>query len=119
MPIRALWIVALLAGAIAPAAQAHGPAQWIEQGRHKNAANELCCGERDCGEKIAGTVVATPDGYQVNATFRIVTPSGEVIEEQVQEFVPAADATPSPDGSYWRCRWGGARKCFFFPPPNS
>ena len=100
-------------------AYAHGPAEWIEKGAYKNAVGELCCGERDCGEKIAGTVEATPDGYRVNATFRITTPTGQIIDEQVNEFVPTADATPSPDGSYWRCRWGGGRKCFFYPPPNS
>lgn len=114
-----LVIVAAILAAFCVSVQAHGPAEWIQEGHYKNAAGELCCGVRDCGEKIAGTIEQTPDGYIVDATFRITTPQGVVIDERVKEFVPNADATPSPDGSYWRCRWGGARKCFFFPPPNS
>jgi hypothetical protein len=30
--------------------------------------------------------------------------------------VPYQEAQPSPDGHYWRCAWGGTRKCFFAPP---
>lgn len=104
--------------ALAPAA-AHGPAQWIEQGKYKNGAGELCCGEVDCGEKIAGTIEARADGYHVNATFRITPRGGEPIIEHVREIVPHHQVQPSPDGVYWRCRWGGERKCFFAPPPGS
>jgi hypothetical protein len=32
--------------------------------------------------------------------------------------VPFSEALPSPDGRYWRCQWGGSRKCFFAPPPS-
>ena len=112
-------LLCVLAVLTASMAHAHGPAEWIDKGKYKNAAGELCCGEVDCGEKIGGSIEQTPEGYIVNATFRITTPQGVVIDEQVKEFIPNADATPSPDGSYWRCRWGGARKCFFYPPPNS
>lgn len=114
----ALLAVAAIVAAFS-CAQAHGPAEWIQEGHYKNAVGELCCGIADCGEKIGGTIKQTPEGYIVNATFRITTSTGIVIDEQVKEFVPNADATPSPDGSYWRCRWGGGRKCFFYPPPNS
>ena len=33
--------------------------------------------------------------------------------------VPFGEAMPSPDGHFWRCQWGGARKCFFVPPNAS
>jgi hypothetical protein len=32
--------------------------------------------------------------------------------------VPFSEALPSPDGNYWRCQWGGTRKCFFAPPSS-
>lgn len=100
-------------------AQAHGPAEWIQRGSYKNNAGELCCGERDCGEMISGKVAATPHGYRVDALFRIIMPDGKIIIDEVHETVPYSEATPSPDGVYWRCRWGGTRKCFFAPPGSS
>ena len=81
-------------------AYAHGPAEWIQRGGYKNAAGELCCGERDCIELSTGDVTRTPAGYFVVST---------------KEIVPFSEATPSPDGRYWRCQWGGSRKCFFAP----
>jgi hypothetical protein len=96
-----------LAGVVAIAmlsiASAHGPADWIQQGRYKNAAGELCCGERDCFELTASDVTITASGYFVHST---------------RETIPFHEAQPSPDGNYWRCQWGGARKCFFAPPPT-
>jgi hypothetical protein len=61
----------------------------------------LCCGERDCLELADGDVKVTPAGYFVKST---------------KEVIPFDEATPSPTGTYWRCQWGGARKCFFAPP---
>ena len=29
-------------------AYAHGSGEWIQRGGYRNAAGELCCGERDC-----------------------------------------------------------------------
>lgn len=117
------WIACVLAGAVIilalTKAHAHGPAQWIQDGNYKNGADELCCGERDCGELVAGKVVAYADGYHVDAIFRITTTTGTIIDEEVHETVPYSQSTPSPDGVYWRCRWGGERKCFFAPPPGS
>jgi hypothetical protein len=84
-------------------ASAHGPAEWIQQGRYKNAAGELCCGERDCFELASSDVGVTSAGYFVHST---------------RETIPFHEAQPSPDGRYWRCQWGGARKCFFAPPPS-
>jgi hypothetical protein len=96
-------LAAVLVGATLSLASAHGPAEWIQRGGHKNAAGELCCGERDCFELAAGDVTITATGYFVHST---------------SEVVPFTEALPSPTGSYWRCQWGGVRKCFFAPPPT-
>jgi len=80
---------------------AHGPAAWIQEGNYKNAVGELCCGERDCVELDSNDVKVTPTGYYIIS---------------LKESVPFNEATPSPTGTYWRCAWGGMRKCFFAPP---
>ena len=49
-----------------PLAYAHGPAEWIQRGGFKNAAGELCCGERDCFELTDADVKITPAGYFVD-----------------------------------------------------
>ncbi|MGD9769470.1 MAG: hypothetical protein AB7U62_17685 [Pseudolabrys sp.] len=86
----------------APAAVAHD--HWISRGDYRNAAGELCCGENDCFVVTGVQHVTLPEpGYRL--------PSGE--------FIPESETLPSPDGAYWRCEWGGARKCFFAPPPNT
>jgi len=85
-------------------AHAHGLAEWIQRGGYKNAAGELCCGERDCFELADADVKITPSGYYVVS---------------IRETVPFQEATPSPDGRYWRCQWGGSRKCFFAPPSST
>lgn len=95
----ALLLLAALAFALA-----HGEAEWIERGGYKNAAGELCCGARDCFELADGDVKITAAGYFVVSK---------------QETVPFHEATPSPDGRYWHCQWGGARKCFFAPPGST
>src|SRR5215207_2668126 len=77
------------------------PADWIQRGGYKNAAGELCCGDRDCLELTDADVKITSSGYFVVS---------------MKETIPFHEATPSPDGRYWRCQWGGARKCFFAPP---
>lgn len=89
---------------LASPALAHGPAQWIQDGKYTNAAGELCCGERDCFELSDDDVTATSAGYYIKS---------------IKETVPYREATPSPDGKFWRCQWGGQRKCFFAPPPGS
>jgi hypothetical protein len=84
-------------------AAAHGPAEWINQGGYRNAAGELCCGERDCFTHPVTDVSVTSAGYFVRSK---------------SETVPFSEVLPSPDGNYWRCEWGGTRKCFFAPPPS-
>ena len=85
-------------------AWSHGPAQWIQDGNYKNAVGELCCGERDCFELADADVRITAAGYVVVS---------------MKETIPFDQATPSPDGRYWRCQWGGTRKCFFAPPGST
>lgn len=82
----------------------HGPAEWIQRGGYKNAAGELCCGSRDCFELANSDVQITAAGYFIIST---------------KETVPFSEATPSPDGHYWRYQWGGSRKCFFAPPGST
>ena len=65
-------------------AYAHGPAEWIQRGGFKNAAGELCCGERDCFELTDADVKITSAGYYVVS---------------IKETVPFSEATPSPDGT--------------------
>jgi hypothetical protein len=83
---------------------AHGPAEWIQRGGYKNALGELCCGERDCVELSEADIRITSSGYLVRST---------------NETIPFHEATPSPTGTYWRCYWGGKRKCFFAPPSST
>ena len=83
-------------------AYAHDTAEWIQRGGYKNAVGELCCGERDCFELADADIKVTSGGYLVKS---------------INETVPYHEATPSPNGKFWRCYWGGKRKCFFAPPP--
>src|SRR5689334_24890749 len=99
--VRRLALAALMATATLSLASAHGPAEWIQRGNNKNAAGELCCGERDCLELADADVSVTAGGYFVKS---------------ISETVPYSETLPSPDGHYWRCHWGGTRKCFFAPP---
>lgn len=79
-------IVCLTILLILTLAQAHGPAEWIQRRGYKNAAGELCCGERNCFELSDGDVKVTSVGYFVVRT---------------KETIPFSEATPSPDGRYW------------------
>ncbi len=98
--LRSLVLVpALLAVSPAPAHDS-----WISRGGLRNSAGEWCCGEGDCFSVPASSVQMTGEGYRI---FGI-------------EHVPFAEAQPSPDGAYWRCkRPDGSRRCFFAPPPGS
>jgi hypothetical protein len=99
--VRRLVLGGLLVIVTLSLASAHGPAEWIQRGGYKNAVGELCCGERDCLALADADVTVTAAGYFVKSA---------------SETVPFTEALPSPDGHFWRCQWGGSRKCFFAPP---
>ena len=82
----------------------HGEGQWIQDGKYRNAVGDLCCGERDCSEVADDDIKVTAGGYLIKS---------------LDETVPFHEATPSPNGKYWRCYWGGKRKCFFAPPSST
>lgn len=111
-------VVALLFAAKPVAA--HGDAEWIAAGKYTNAAGQLCCGERDCGVFHDGKIATTPTGYRIDGVFRIYNSLLRTTTDvEVHELIPYSEATPSPDGQFWRCAWGGERKCFFAPPGQS
>jgi hypothetical protein len=97
-------LVAVFLCVLGGTAKPHDTAEWIQREGWKNAVGELCCGERDCSELADGDVAVTAAGYFIKS---------------LKETVPYSEALPSPTGTYWRCEWGGTRKCFFAPPPNS
>lgn len=100
--IRAI-VIAVLLCLVPGVAASHD--SWIMRGGHRNAAGELCCNKDDCLIVRGVHSVSLPGpGYRL--------PGGE--------FVPQAEAQPSPDGMFWRCRRpDGSRRCFFAPPPNT
>lgn len=101
-----LWGIILVGIVICSYARGHGEAEWIEQGAYKNAQGSLCCGEQDCARLADDDVEITSAGYHIKS---------------LDETVPFNQVHPQPsvDGGYWRCAWGGSRKCFFVPPMGS
>lgn len=73
---------------------------WIRAGKHLNGKGESCCGLNDCHEIDGAGISTTPSGYFIKG---------------LRETVPYSEAKRSEDGKYWRCQWGGERKCFFSP----
>lgn len=116
--LLAVAVVLMLSGMVwfASIAKAHGPAEWIQRGGYKNSVGELCCGERDCGYMVGGRITEARNGYDVRAWFLVEPVGAEPFMIRHDGFVPHSEATPSPTGEFWLCRWGGARKCFFAPP---
>jgi hypothetical protein len=76
---------------------------WIQRGGHTNADGELCCGLNDCKEISSDGVGITGAGYFIKG---------------LRETIPYSETKNSEDGRYWRCQWGGMRKCFFAPVPG-
>ena len=70
------------------------PGRWIQRGGFKNAAGELCCGERDCFELTDADVKITSAGYYVVS---------------IKETIPFSEATPSPDRHATGAANGAAR----------
>jgi hypothetical protein len=103
---------------------------WISQ---KGATNPVtgnwCCGMRDCGI-VMPAPVATAAGWAIHGD-EIIDHDGRRV--RVDEVVPYDEATPSPDGYFWRCHTlegtfydvenhvtyaDGSRRCFFAPPQS-
>jgi microcystin-dependent protein len=99
--LLAFLIAFLLTAALKTAAIGHD--SWIFGGGYRNGAGEWCCGAGDCF--MVEPVRTTAAGYLILA---------------LNETVPFAEAQPSPDGKFWRCkRPDGSRRCFFAPPPST
>ena len=94
-------IVLSLALAIpAPSASAHGDFDWINKGKYRSVAGELCCGKDDCYEVAPERVQQNAEGYSL--------PDHNLT-------VPGQNAIPSEDGKYWLCKVGARMRCFFAP----
>lgn len=117
----AMVVIAAMAATFATYASAHGPADWIRQGGYKNDVGQYCCGEQDCGRYLSGTIKEVRGGFEVDAIvlIEIGQPAAFQRTFAAQGFIPATEATPSPDGQFWMCVWGGKRRCFFAPPGSS
>ena len=103
----ALLAIGLLALAGIKVARGHDATDWIARGGYKSLIGELCCGERDCAALEDGDVKITAAGYFIVS---------------LKETVPFHETLPLPaegGGRYWRCYWGGKRKCFFAPTSGS
>jgi hypothetical protein len=97
-----LWLAFAAYILIVPDSFAHDI--WINLQGQRNAAGEWCCGEGDCFIIPTEQVKMTGDGYILFGN----------------EKIPFAEAQPSPDGAFWRCkRPDGSRRCFFAPPPGA
>lgn len=99
------WIIPLMLTLVNSPVLAHDEAAWIQERNIKNSIGQLCCGERDCKSLEESDVKITPDGFYIVS---------------LKETVPFSEALPLPEdartlGKYWRCEWGGERKCFFAP----
>lgn len=104
--VTLLVIVIFMAWGFMVATRASAHDSWISRGGLKNAAGEWCCGEGDCFEVPKADVALDGSG------------AGYLLYQT--ELVPFAEAQPSPDGAFWRCkRPDNSRRCFFAPPPGS
>jgi len=104
---------------------------WIGQQNQRNpVTQEWCCGLGDCGI-VMPSPKATAAGWAIHGE-QIIDYDGRRI--RVDEMVPYAETSPSPDGYFYRCNdvgrdytedgnpydylWDGKRRCFFAPPQS-
>ena len=101
---------------------------WIsKQGAKNPVTGSWCCGVHDCGI-VMPAPIATSAGWAIHGDV-IIDVNGRRV--RVDEVVPYGEATPSPDGYFWRCHTllgtfydvqnhvsyaDGERRCFFAPP---
>jgi hypothetical protein len=93
---RLFGLLVVVASAIAWPAAAAAPAERSETGTRMAAF----AGERGCTAIAEDDVVVVPHGFLIH---------------RLKEFVPYDEASPSPDGRYWRCTIGGQRSRFMAP----
>ena len=107
---------------------------WIGESGMRNPSGEFCCGVSDCAEMADDAVTETTAGYQIDGNAHYFSyPVGEGAvspprDVHIKEFVPQAEATPSPTTHYWRCdgpyinhsdgSTERTRRCFLVPPRN-
>ena len=119
----------IILGIVVLTGNSHAHDSWINESAQRNSAGEWCCGKMDCGVLSKNSVTPVPGGYVIHGSMYVAEAKKSY---PVHEFVPNAEAQPSPDGAYWRCAVyleateydkavepGGKRRCFFFPPPNT
>jgi hypothetical protein len=103
---------------------------WISQeGATNPVTGKWCCGARDCGI-VMPAPIATTAGWAIHGD-EIIDHDGRRV--RVDEVVPYEEASPSPDGYFWRCHTlegtlydvqnhatyvDGQRRCFFAPPQS-
>jgi hypothetical protein len=95
-----VFVLSLALALPAPAALAHGDYDWINKGKYRSGAGELCCGRDDCYEVAPERVLQNREGYSL--------PDHNMT-------IPGAHAIPSEDGKYWICKVGSRMRCFFAP----
>jgi hypothetical protein len=106
--VRAIAAVTLAAffmsGASAHDQWANGT--WVSPKLKDPITQRLCCGENDCFPMEEDQVRIERQGYRLLDT---------------NELIPFERAQPSPDGLFWRCRWGAPKttQCFFAPSNGS
>jgi len=119
----------LVVGQVVLTGHSHSHDLWIAEQGLKSPSGQWCCGQMDCGVLSNNSVTPVEGGYAIHGTMYVEAAKKSY---PVNEFVPNAEAQPSPDGAYWRCAIGlgskekpagfgegGERRCFFFPPPNT
>src|SRR5262245_45869851 len=94
--MRRLLNLLVLVAITTPAAAAT-PAGEAERSDYRIAA---LLGQRGCVAMAEDDVTVVPHGFLIH---------------RLKEFVPYDDASPSPDGRYWRCTAGGQRTRFLAP----
>ncbi len=103
---------------------------WISaEGGTNPVTGKWCCGARDCGI-VMPAPIATAAGWAIHGE-EIIDFDGRRV--RIDEVVPYEEASPSPDGYFWRCHSlegtfydvqnhatyvDGKRRCFFAPPQS-
>jgi hypothetical protein len=101
-------LLLLSLGLVLPASTvtAHGDFDWINKGKYRSGAGELCCGRDDCYEVAPERVLQNREGYSL---------PDHANQDGSPMTIPGTNAIPSEDGKYWICKVGSRMRCFFAP----